>query len=334
VKRNPLVTIGMPVYNCRTTVAESIASILNQTLEDWELVVFDDGSYDGTPEVVRRFADPRIRLVEGKTNRGLPARLNETVRQSKSVFFARMDGDDIAYPDRLQRQVEFLQKHPEVDLVAGAMVVFGKDRETIGMRRGPREHNQICARPISGFPLAHSTWLGHTEWFCLHPYRENAVRIEDWDLLFRAHRQSRFANLSEVVLGVSEASLSLRKLAATRWHHSRLVIEYAQSFGSYANALGEVCRQTAKMLLDAFALGTGLNHRVLKHRVPPISRAETEEWQGVRQAVSTAALSYAKCQESVPGRIAASGPDGMGKPPAPRPRQRASVPCPAESRTK
>ena len=290
----------MPVYNCRTTVAESIASILNQTLEDWELVVFDDGSRDGTPDEVRRFADPRIRLVVGETNRGLSARLNDIVRQSGSTFFARMDGDDIAYPDRLKRQVEFLQKHPEVDLVAGAVAVIDCSGEAIGVRRGPLEHERICARPYSRFPMAHATWLGRANWFRRYPYRENAVRIEDWDLLFRAYRQSKFANLQEIVLGYSEASLSLRKLAATRWYHSRLVIEYAQTGGATVNALVEAGRQAAKLMLDAFALKTGLNHRVLRHRAPPASRAEEDAWREVKQAAQNTARQHIEDRECVP----------------------------------
>jgi glycosyltransferase involved in cell wall biosynthesis len=300
VSKIALVTIGMPVYNCRATVAEALASILNQTLQDWELVVIDDGSRDGTQEVVRKFADRRIRLVPGQTNRGLPARLNEIVRQSRSVFFARMDGDDIAYPDRLLRQVEFLQRQPEVDLVAGAMVVFDNDGKALGVRRGPQEHEEICAHPISGFPMAHPTWLGRADWFRRHPYREDAVHMEDWALLFRACGQSRFANLQEVVLGYREASLSLRKLALWRWYRSRLIVEFARTDRNYMGAFAELGREAAKLMLDAFALGTGLNHRVLKHRAPPISRAETDEWRKVKQAVHTAALLYTKERECVP----------------------------------
>ncbi len=300
MSKNALVTIGMPVFNCRSTVAEAIASILNQTLEDWELIVFDDGSSDGTRDVVRRFTDRRIRLVVGQTNRGLAARLNEIVQQSGSVFFARMDGDDIAYPNRLLRQVEFLQTHPEVDLVAGAIVVFGKNGEGIGVRRGPPEHEQICARPISGFPMAHPTWVGRADWFRRHPYREDAVHMEDWALLFRACGQSRFANLQEVVLAYREASLSLRKLALWRWYRCRFVVEFARTDRNYVSAFGEVGRETAKLMVDAFALGTGLNHRVLKHRVPPISRAETEDWREVKQVVHATALLYAQDREVVP----------------------------------
>jgi glycosyltransferase involved in cell wall biosynthesis len=299
-KKKALVTIGMPVYNCRATVAEAIASIINQTFDDWELVIFDDGSQDGTADIVRRFDDPRIRLLEDKANRGLPARLNDIVRRCKSSFFARMDGDDVAYPHRLEMQVEFLQKHTEVDLVAGAMIVFDRGGSAMGVRRSPREHRQICARPSSGFPMAHSAWLGRTDWFRRHAYRENAARMEDWDLLFRAYKQSRFANLREIVLGCREASLSLRKLANARWHKSRFIVEYARTQGNCLGALAEVGKQAAKLAMEAFALGSGLNHRLLRHRVPPATHTEVEEWCEVRDAVRKIAARYMEERESVP----------------------------------
>jgi len=300
VSRSARVTIGMPVYNCRATVAEAIASILNQTLQDWELIVIDDGSRDGTADVVRRFADRRICLLVGETNRGLPARLNEIVRRSKSVYFARMDGDDIAYPDRLRLQVEFLEQHPEIDLVAGAMVVFDKDGEAIGLRRGPQKLEQICARPVSGFPMAHPTWFGRTDWFQCNPYPEDAVRMEDWALLFQAYSQSRFANLQEVVLGYREALLSLPKLALARWHQTRFLFRCARTAREYVSAVAELGRQSAKLAVEAIALGTGLNYRMLRHRVPPITRTEVDEWRKVRQAVRDAALQYTEERESVP----------------------------------
>ena len=124
--------------------------------------------------------------------------------------------------------------------------------------------------------------------------------MEDWALLFRAYRQSRFANLQEVILGYREDSLSLRKLALARWYKSRFLVEFARTDGRYVSALEGMSREAAKLMIDAFALRTGLNHRVLKHRVPPISRAEMDEWRGVRQAVQMAAFLYANQRGSVP----------------------------------
>ncbi len=95
---SPLVSIGMPVFNCEKTLRATVASILNQDYGNWELIIIDDGSSDMTLDTARSFTDPRIRVVPGAGNLCLPARLNEAVGLSRGKYFARMDGDDISYP--------------------------------------------------------------------------------------------------------------------------------------------------------------------------------------------------------------------------------------------
>src|ERR1035438_1549664 len=84
----PTVSIGMPVFNCAKTIAQAIPSILNQTFKDWELLIIDDGSIDGTFQIAASFDDPRIIVLEGGENKGLPPRLNECVNMVKGRFFA------------------------------------------------------------------------------------------------------------------------------------------------------------------------------------------------------------------------------------------------------
>ena len=134
----PAISIGMPVRNSASTVARTIRSVLAQSFSDWELIVIDDGSTDGTVNVVRQFADRRIRLVAGDENRGLPARLNEAIRLSASEVLARMDGDDVMYPERLRLQYEFLRENQEVDLVGGSIMVFRGNGIPLGTRGGAR----------------------------------------------------------------------------------------------------------------------------------------------------------------------------------------------------
>ena len=109
----------MPVFNCASTIAQAISSILNQTFKEWELLIIDDGSIDNTLKIALSFDDPRITVTKGTGNQRIAKRLNELACTAKGKFFARMDGDDIAYPRRLQSQLEYLQSHPEVDLVGG-----------------------------------------------------------------------------------------------------------------------------------------------------------------------------------------------------------------------
>jgi glycosyltransferase involved in cell wall biosynthesis len=278
---NSQISIGMPVYNCQSTVGEAIASILNQTFKDWELIVYDDGSKDHTVAASRRFSDPRIRVVEGGRNVGLPTCLNEIIAHCGSTFFARMDGDDIAYPMRLQKQFDFMQAHPEVDVVGGSMMVFGSVGAAMGVRRGVLEHAQICTRPWSGISLAHPTWMGKTEWFQRHPYRADAVRTEDWELLTRAYRESTFANVPQVVLGYREESLSLRKILVARRNKCRIMLQRAWEERAPWRGFRGLTGQIVRSLVDVAAIGTRLNYRLLKHRVPPFSFDERVEWEGV-----------------------------------------------------
>src|SRR5437867_2278373 len=102
-----LVSIAMPVRNCEETVAAAIRSILNQTFRVWELIIIDDGSSDGTFDEVHRFRDKcMVACHDGKT-RGLVARLNEAIALASGRYFARMDGDDVSYPRRLELQLEY-----------------------------------------------------------------------------------------------------------------------------------------------------------------------------------------------------------------------------------
>ena len=118
---NPRVTVLLPSYNAERYLGQSVESILHQTFTDFEFLIIDDGSTDGAVEILRRYAkqDPRIRLIL-RENRGLVATLNEGLEKARAPLLARMDNDDEAVPDRLEKQVAFLDVHPEVMCVASA----------------------------------------------------------------------------------------------------------------------------------------------------------------------------------------------------------------------
>jgi len=113
----PEVSILMGVYNEQEYLAESISSILNQTSENFELIIIDDASKDNFSEIVQQFDDERIRLLENKTNLGLTKSLNRGLDLAAGKYIARQDADDISEPDRLERQVAFLEDNEEIALV-------------------------------------------------------------------------------------------------------------------------------------------------------------------------------------------------------------------------
>jgi hypothetical protein len=283
-ERQPVITIGMPVFNCAKTVALAVSSILNQTFTDWELLVIDDGSRDNTSEIAASFGDPRIIVTRSYENKRLPTRLNECVDRARGKYFARMDGDDIAYPGRLECQLDFLQSHPEVDLVGGWVVVFRNDGTAFGARRSPLEHDQICARPWQSFSMPHPTWTGRIEWFRRNRYHP-VDASEDQELLSRTYRNSTFAAVPNVVLGYREDSLSLSYILFQRWHVCKRNIKNAGQQGRLmAGALG-VVGQVLRGGLDIVAVCTGLKYRLLRHRAPAIRAEEDREWRSVWEQV-------------------------------------------------
>jgi glycosyltransferase involved in cell wall biosynthesis len=281
----PLISIGMPVYNCAATIAQAISSILNQTLTDWELLVIDDGSTDASGQIAASFNDSRIVVRKETENKCLPVRLNECVRMARGKFFARMDGDDIAYPRRLQCQLEYLQSHAEVDLVGGWVVVFRSDGTPFGTRRGPLSHQQICAHRWSGFPLPHPTWMGETEWFRRNQYSASATRNQDQELLFRTSQRSRFANAPEIVLGYREDGLSLSKILLARLDMCKMMIRACGDLRVLPTAVVGILSLAAKGLMDSIAIGTGLRYHLLRHRAPAIGLDDASQWRRVWEQV-------------------------------------------------
>jgi glycosyltransferase involved in cell wall biosynthesis len=288
----PEVTILMPMLNAEHTLPAALLSIQRQTFSDWELLVADDGSEDRSTQIAAEAAaaDARIRVMPGGSRRGLAAQLNRLIDLARSPLLARMDADDIAYPQRLEHQVIHLHANPRVDLVGAAMVVFGVEGQAIGKRAAPLGHPQICAHPRAGFRLFHPTWLGRAEWYRGHRYSEQATRCEDQELLYRSHRTSVFANLDKPLLGYREEKLVMRSLLTGRLNWTRAIGGRLWREEHRGSALQIAVSQTAKASVDAIAIGTGLGHRLLPQRAGRMSLQETEQWRDVWELCNTVPL--------------------------------------------
>ena len=113
-------TVLMPVYNGEKYIREAMDSILNQTFNDFEFLIVNDGSTDSTKQLIESYPDPRIRLVN-QENRGVAKSLNRGLRLAKGKYIARMDADDISLPDRLAKQIEVLESNPDVDITVSCI---------------------------------------------------------------------------------------------------------------------------------------------------------------------------------------------------------------------
>lgn len=280
----PLVNIGMPVFNCEKTIKTAINSILNQTYSNWELLLIDDGSTDKTLSIAKSFQDSRIKIIADGLNQNLSNRLNQAISMSKGKYFARMDGDDVSYPERLRTQVEYLEQNPQIDLVGTNIIVIDKDSEPQGSFIAQQSHAEICGRPWSGFSLPHPTWMGRLDWFLTHRYNPQALKAQDRELLLRTYQTSRFACIPDILLGYRVESLSLNKIFPARCSTSVSLLKKAIAEKKYFFAFG-VVEEAAKALIDIFAISTRLEFKLLRHRLGnPVDATEKIRWQRVWSA--------------------------------------------------
>jgi glycosyltransferase involved in cell wall biosynthesis len=183
----------MPVRDGERFVVEAIESVLAQTVSDLELVVVDDGSTDSTPSLLAGVADPRVRVLTQAPG-GLTASLNAGCAAAQAPVIARMDADDVALPDRLERQLGYLDAHPDVALLGGGIVLVDEtgrefDREPAPAVPNLSERNE----------LVHATVAMRTEAFReLGGYRLD--QAEDYDLWLRLQERHRVAAIPEAVL--------------------------------------------------------------------------------------------------------------------------------------
>ena len=183
----PLVSILMPVYNCAPFLKAAIESILNQTYRNFELIVIDDGSTDTSLKVIKHYAsiDKRIRFVS-RENKGLVDTINEMVTLAKGDYIARMDGDDISMPTRIEKQLNKIITESNILLVGCWIELFGGRSETWHYRRTNDE-----SRTISLFArccLTHASFLAHKSLFLKYPFNRDNTHLEDLDFLNRVIR--------------------------------------------------------------------------------------------------------------------------------------------------
>ena len=190
------VTIGIPFLNARRYLADAVRSVFAQTHGDWELLLIDDGSTDGSIAVVRHLDDPRVRVLGDGSNRGLCARLNQIASLAQGTYLARMDADDLMHPERIERQLKFLRANPNVDLIDTATFTVDDDLTPLGIR-GDRPLDSRPEAVLRNGLLIHPTVMGRAEWFRSNPYDPVYVRAEDRELWSRTCATTKFARLCE-----------------------------------------------------------------------------------------------------------------------------------------
>jgi len=278
--KDPLVSVGISFYNCESCLLNSVRSIFAQTYANWELILVDDGSTDSSLKIAQSIDDPRVRVLphDGK-NLQLGARLNQIARAALGEYLARMDADDLCHPQRLEKQVRFLQEDPEVDVVGSASCIL--DTQGNPAKKCPVQvsHDDIFREKFkSGVSVVHPSLFARTEWWRRWPYTEYNIRCEDYELWLRVCNQSVFRNLPDILYYTNEfLSYSLSKYARSTHSYAKIVWQYASGESGSVAAAGYVLQRYGQIGVWALAKFLRLHKLLIARRYTNVTDGEKKD---------------------------------------------------------
>lgn len=210
----PSISVNMPVYNGVKYLKQAIDSILNQTYTDFELIIIDDGSTDTSVDLIKSYRDPRIKLFQNNLNRGLAFSRNRAIEQSKGKYIAILDSDDIAYPERIKKQLDFLEKNPDYVMIGSWIDIIDENDQV--SEDGVKllvENDLLRTQLFFSNHFAQSSLLIRRSVFEEFSYNESYIQAEDYFLWVQIASKYKVANLQEslVQYRVHQESITMSK---------------------------------------------------------------------------------------------------------------------------
>jgi len=194
----PILSVIMSVHNDERFVSEAIASVLGSSFAGLEFLVTDDGSTDGTPAILSQFNDERLTVIQHSKNQGLTSSLIGAIAQSRGRYIARMDSDDVSLPSRFERQVAFLEEHPDYGLVGCRYVLIDEEGHDLTKIDLPEANAEINAQLLSTNPFCHgATMFRRSVIDEVGSYRREFRYAQDYDLWLRITERFNAHNLPD-----------------------------------------------------------------------------------------------------------------------------------------
>lgn len=272
-------TVAIPFLNHARTLPLAVASVFAQSFDDWELLLVDDGSRDGSLDFAKSLCDPRVRVVSDGYNLGLAARLNQVAELASGEKLARMDADDAMRPRRLQVQSLFLDQHPDVDVVASTVYVIDVDDQVYGIR-STRPYAPQARAFLGNNLFVHPSVMARREWFRANPYDEALSGAEDKELWCRTRRTTAFAKIMEPLLFYRDAgTYSWERYPTQKRLDAYVVAKYGPSaIGRFAT-LGKLAAIPAKLLIYRLMIAAGCEQILVKNRSDRLTGVERDRAQ-------------------------------------------------------
>lgn len=249
------ITVLMSVFNGEKFLREAIDSILAQTFHDFEFVIYDDCSTDQTPDIIQSYKDSRIVYRRNTVNRGLTCNLAEGVALSNSQYIARMDADDIAYPKRLETQLQWMDEHPDIAILGSAVNYFNKTPGDNGIAPQPQDDATIKATLFISFTLMHPSIMIRRQTLINHGVNYNTEYrySQDHALYFDCIKAGlKFANYPAplVYMRSHEKSISKHRHSEQQECSQRIRLDFLRKTG-----IASECTEDEIAVYNYFASG-------------------------------------------------------------------------------
>lgn len=211
--KKPLLTVYMPVFNASPYLAQSIESILSQTYTNFEFIIIDDASTDNSWKIIKKYArlDKRLRIYQNKLNLGVSLTSNIAISYARGKYLARMDADDISFPSRFEKQINFLKQNPNIVALGTQCLCIDADNKITGYKKFPSDHKSLSAMSFWAIPIQQPSLMVNLKklpknftW-----YDRNKTSAEEVNLMFNFIKCGQIANLPDYLLYYRQLSTSL-----------------------------------------------------------------------------------------------------------------------------
>lgn len=268
LQKAPKVSVLMTIYNAGSYLKEAIDSIVAQTFSDWELIAIENGSSDGSPAILHSYNDERIRTFGLPKNIGRTPALRYAFEQAQGEYIAVLDADDVSYPERLMKQVAYLDQHLEVGVVGTWTKLINGLGEEVGKIEPPVDGNELYEVLGWSNPIAHSTIMYRTEYAKrLGGYPAAYTYAQDFALILALSKIARVSIIGEYLC-------KYRVIASSVSHNSKMLLKIGQEQLALLREAAEV--------IPLSELATKRNHHRQAVAELKIGLALIREWQVIK----------------------------------------------------
>lgn len=271
MNNQPLITIGIPIYNAEDYLADAIKSVLAQSYQNFELILVDDGSKDNSLMIAKDFEkqDSRIKVISDGVNKKLPARLNQIIAEAQGKYIARMDADDMMHSERIAKQLDFLLSNPQFDLVSTSLISIKNNNEIIGIRTYlPKQVTKKDAL-LGQSGILHASILAKKSWCQRNLYNEVNTLAEDYELWLSAIIKDdlKVGFLPEYLYYYrEESSATKRKMLKGYDTQTKIISKYYKDILTEKEYKNLMQKFAVKKMVVNIADAVNMMHIILKRR--------------------------------------------------------------------